>query len=206
MTPFDPRLPIIATEARVKTCHVFHCWHALREMGRKFHTAAYAMFAGLEEKHVAAILTALEAHNALPEGRARPTAIASRLPQDWEAPKAWLDWACAERHWHPVDAAAEADSFANFWIAKSGKDATKLDWERTWHNWVRNSRRPNGTYSAAPTISPQEFRAQQERMADLYDRMGRTTEADEIRKRIPRDNVVPMRRDTPESGEKLAFL
>jgi hypothetical protein len=26
--------------------------------------------------------------------------------------------------------------FVNYWRAKSGKDATKLDWERTWQNWL----------------------------------------------------------------------
>lgn len=26
--------------------------------------------------------------------------------------------------------------FRNYWVAKSGRDAAKLDWEATWHNWV----------------------------------------------------------------------
>lgn len=29
-----------------------------------------------------------------------------------------------------------AERFRNFWLAKSGKDATKLDWARTWQNWA----------------------------------------------------------------------
>jgi hypothetical protein len=28
------------------------------------------------------------------------------------------------------------ESFKNFWIAKAGKDAVKLDWGAVWKNWV----------------------------------------------------------------------
>lgn len=31
----------------------------------------------------------------------------------------------------------EAAKFRDYWIAKSGKDATKLDWSATWRNWIR---------------------------------------------------------------------
>lgn len=70
MTPFDPRLPLIATQAKVKTCHVFHCWSAIREMGAGFHIGAFATFAGLEERHVTAIMEALDANSLLPKRRA----------------------------------------------------------------------------------------------------------------------------------------
>ena len=64
MTPFDPRLLIIAAQAKVKTCHAFHCWHAMRDMGGNFHIGAFATFAGLECHHVAAIMAAIEYHAA----------------------------------------------------------------------------------------------------------------------------------------------
>lgn len=38
----------------------------------------------------------------------------------------------------------EAIKFRNHWTSKTGKDATKLDWSRTWQNWVLNARIPNG--------------------------------------------------------------
>ncbi len=38
-------------------------------------------------------------------------------------------------------AKVEAATFVDHWHAKSGRDATKLDWQATWRNWVRNSRR-----------------------------------------------------------------
>ena len=35
----------------------------------------------------------------------------------------------------------EFDSFRDYWNAKSGKDAAKLDWQATWRNWIRTSKR-----------------------------------------------------------------
>jgi hypothetical protein len=39
-----------------------------------------------------------------------------------------------------TDLGLETDKFINYWVAKSGKDATKLDWVATWRNWILNSR------------------------------------------------------------------
>ncbi len=191
MTPFDPRLPIIAGEARVKTPHVFHCWQAMREMGKAFHAVAFAAFAGLELRHVEAIIVALDNHDALPEKRAT-SQRGQRLPLDWTAPPDWLAWASETRRWTPVDAAAEAEAFADYWQARSGQGSAKLDWRKTWQNWVRNSRRADGDYRIAtgPMVSSREH---MERTAALYDKMGRTSEADEIRASLAAtDNVVPM--------------
>lgn len=193
MTPFDPRLPIIAAEARVKTCHVFHCWQAMREMGKRFHILAFAQFSGLEERHVAAIVAALEAHGALPDKRSPVTARALRLADDFTAPEAWIDWAVKDRRWSPSDAAQEAEIFANYWQSRSGQGATKLDWFKTWQNWVRNSRRPNGDYIVpAGGGRPVDHRESMERTASLYERMGRAAEAAEIRRSLAaQSNVIP---------------
>lgn len=192
MTPFDPRLPIIAAEARVKTCHVFHCWQAMREMGKRFHVAAFAQFSGLEERHVGAIIAAMDAHDAAPERRSPITQRASRLPSDWEVPAEWIEWASAQRRWEPAAAREESEIFANYWQARSGAGAAKLDWYKTWQNWVRNSRRPDGDYR--PPIGPVlSNRDHMERTAALYERMGRSAEAAEIRRQLSADasNVVP---------------
>jgi hypothetical protein len=34
---------------------------------------------------------------------------------------------------------AEHRKFVDYWIAKSGKDATKVDWNATWRNWMRRA-------------------------------------------------------------------
>jgi hypothetical protein len=190
MTPTDPRLTVIAAEAKVRPPHVFHVWHALREAGRGFHAQAFALFAQLEERHITAIVEALAAHDALPDKRSKVTARAHRLGDDWTPPDDWIEWASETRRWEPSAAREEAEIFACYWQAKAGKDACKLDWRKTWQNWVRNSRRPDGEYrSAAPIISSREH---MERTAALYERMGRNVEAAEIRARLD-SNVLPFK-------------
>lgn len=60
----------------------------------------------------------------------------SRLPTDWALPNAWGQWALAKHpHWTADTVRAVALKFRNHWIAKVGKDASKLDWLATWQNW-----------------------------------------------------------------------
>jgi hypothetical protein len=33
----------------------------------------------------------------------------------------------------------QADRFRDFWVAKAGKDAAKMNWEATWRNWIRRA-------------------------------------------------------------------
>ncbi len=39
-----------------------------------------------------------------------------------------------------IDLNLEHTKFMNYWIAKTGKDASKKDWGRTWENWMLNAR------------------------------------------------------------------
>lgn len=43
-----------------------------------------------------------------------------------------------------------ADDFRDFWTAKSGADASKLDWSATWRRWVRNTDRKIVARTTAP--------------------------------------------------------
>jgi uncharacterized protein YdaU (DUF1376 family) len=81
------------------------------------------------------------------------TQRANRLPPDFVVPPEWIAWAISDRSWSRGDATEEAASFVDFWHAKSGRDATKLDWEATWRNWCRNSRR-NSRASQREWVSP----------------------------------------------------
>lgn len=64
----------------------------------------------------------------------------ARLAQDWALPKSWGEWAVEELGM-PVDQVRiEAAKFRDYWCSKSGKDATKLDWQATWRNWCRSAR------------------------------------------------------------------
>lgn len=64
----------------------------------------------------------------------------TRLPDRWQLPKSWGDWAMANRPDMDADAVRrEAEIFADHWRGKAGADARKADWEATWRNWVRRS-------------------------------------------------------------------
>ncbi|PIT68585.1 DUF1376 domain-containing protein [Bartonella tribocorum] len=59
-----------------------------------------------------------------------------RLPDDFEPD---YDFAI-EEGLPPERVKVEIAKFRDYWTAKSGKDATKIDWQATWRNWVRNSK------------------------------------------------------------------
>jgi hypothetical protein len=89
-----------------------------------------------------------ETENIPPNGK--KTARGSRLPAEWKLPKPWGEWAISERPtWSPEEVRQCSLRFADFWHAKAGKDATKLDWLATWRNWVRNDR--GGSPDRKPT-------------------------------------------------------
>jgi len=79
-----------------------------------------------------------DSSSAKPAARAAPTR-GHRLPADWVLPKDWGDWALAEYpQWTAQKVRREGASFRDHWMAKSGKDAVKLDWLATWRNWCRS--------------------------------------------------------------------
>lgn len=70
-----------------------------------------------------------------------------------EVPNAWLEigHAARARAMMPrINLAVEAEKFADYWTAKSGTDATKLDWVATWRNWCRNARAQQTNIEAQP--------------------------------------------------------
>ena len=80
---------------------------------------------------------------AAPPAADAPATKGSRLSTSWALPKAWGEWALAEfPSWTPEAVRNEANKFRDFWVGKSGKDATKVDWEATWRNWCRNAKSP----------------------------------------------------------------
>ena len=56
-----------------------------------------------------------------------------RVPTEWIADVPAL---LAARNLPMIDAELEADKFKNYWSAKAGSGATKVDWRATWENWV----------------------------------------------------------------------
>lgn len=68
----------------------------------------------------------------------------SRLSKEWALPKDWGNWAL-QKGLSRDKVITEAEKFRNYWIAKSGRNATKLDWEATWQNWVIKAIEDTGT-------------------------------------------------------------
>lgn len=68
---------------------------------------------------------------------------ATRIPPDFE-PKPEPE---AEAG---IDRQKELANFRDYWMAKAGKDAAKLDWQATWRQWVRKADRPGVSRFAKP--------------------------------------------------------
>jgi hypothetical protein len=68
---------------------------------------------------------------------------ATRIPPDFE-PKPEPE---AEAG---IDRQKELANFRDYWTAKAGKDAAKLDWQATWRQWVRKADRPGVSRFAKP--------------------------------------------------------
>lgn len=60
-----------------------------------------------------------------------------RCPPDWKPSEADRKFA-AELGCTEAEIESEAAGFVDYWIAKPGKEAIKLDWSRTWHNRIRS--------------------------------------------------------------------
>ena len=68
----------------------------------------------------------------------KPKKTGQRLPKNWQPSKELRTWAMTERT--DLDIKRVIDSFTDYWIAKTGSTATKLDWDATFRNWVRNEK------------------------------------------------------------------
>ena len=84
-------------------------------------------------------------HSLLPAPAAQETAKArkraTRIPDDYMPSPHVIEDMRAECP--KVDLEAENRKFVDYWSAKAGKDATKLDWDATWRNWIRRAKDSN---------------------------------------------------------------
>jgi len=62
---------------------------------------------------------------------------ASRLSNDWSVPPDWRVWS-VDAGLSTIESADQALRFKDYWMARPGKEGTKLDWEATWRNWCRS--------------------------------------------------------------------
>ncbi len=196
MTPYDHRLTLVAEEAKVRTPHIFHMWHALQYP--PFDPQAFASFTGLEMRHVERMLAALQSSGLMPEGpkskrRAKPalgqhagSVQGTRLPPAMSIPAEWIEFAQKQRHWQLATVELEFQTFLDYWCAVPGQKGVKLDWQRTWQNWCRRSHTPDGDYSTESNKAfqtPQQWRAYCLDMAANFDRMHKSFDADRWREK-----------------------
>lgn len=79
-----------------------------------------------------------EANAEAPKVKSRCVATASRLPADWQPSEADIAYCNKERPELKVDRVAE--NFRDYWHAKAGEGARKVNWSATWRTWVRNEK------------------------------------------------------------------
>lgn len=66
----------------------------------------------------------------------------TRLPDDWKPSKdlgEWLLGKLPEGRWTQHSSAwakHETEKFTLYWTTKTGREATKIDWDRTWQRWM----------------------------------------------------------------------
>jgi len=85
----------------------------------------------------------------------KPKSTGTRLSPDFELPDDWIAWALNERSdLAPRDVRTMGDNFKDFWLAKAGAAARKLDWAATWRNWVRNQRAKYPTPQRSAKFDP----------------------------------------------------
>jgi uncharacterized protein YdaU (DUF1376 family) len=63
----------------------------------------------------------------------------TRLPAEWFLPWDWEAWALGAG-WDQETVRIEGEKFRDYWHSKAGSGATKLDWQATWRNWMRNTK------------------------------------------------------------------
>ena len=71
-----------------------------------------------------------------------------------------------------VDLEAENRKFVDYWSAKAGKDATKLDWDATWRNWIRRAKDSNVAQFPARQSASERAQAHLDTVAEAERLMG----------------------------------
>ncbi|GAB5471434.1 MAG: hypothetical protein Kilf2KO_44640 [Rhodospirillales bacterium] len=71
-----------------------------------------------------------------------------RIPGDWRPSEDGME-ILRSKGYDDDAIRTEADSFRDYWAAKTGSGASKLDWTATWRNWCRRAASQGGQRSPA---------------------------------------------------------
>lgn len=72
----------------------------------------------------------------------------TRISDDFEPDREWS----RKQGLSNSELRIEFEKFKNYWMAKSGKDATKKDWQATWRNWIINAVERKGRTAKPKTV------------------------------------------------------
>lgn len=72
----------------------------------------------------------------------------SRLPEGFEVTPEMVEW--ARVHAPHANGRLETEQFRDYWNAKAGREAVKLDWVATWRTWMRKAEQQAGRPSSRP--------------------------------------------------------
>jgi len=83
-----------------------------------------------------------------------------RLPADWQPTPELVAFVTAECP--NVDGRSETASFCDYWHAKAGRDALRVDWSLTYQKWMRDEQkrsrgRPRSNSSSRPSTTDQRI-------------------------------------------------
>jgi hypothetical protein len=92
---------------------------------------------GLNPEQVKLIKTIVAKTKAVSIRQSSPGTRGTRLPEDWKPTRAVKEWTLSQ-DLTKDEANLQYEKFKDYWLAKSGKDATKVDWDATWRNWIRS--------------------------------------------------------------------
>ena len=80
-----------------------------------------------------------------PADKSAPKSTGTRLPDNWFLSQEYFEAAKEIKpELNDPQIQGIADEFRDYWISKSGKDATKVNWLATWRNWIRKQRNFGG--------------------------------------------------------------
>lgn len=97
--------------------------------------------------------------------RKRASPRGTRIPDDFAVTEAMVKW--AREHAPHVDGRFETDQFRDYWSARAGREAVKVDWVATWRNWMRRTEQRSGRQPTNHREQPGQLNPADQRLADV---------------------------------------
>lgn len=85
-------------------------------------------------KSLAEVEVEVEVHRKKTSSSSRRAERGTRIPDDFAVTADMVAWAQANAP--HADGRLQTTKFVNYWRAKAGRDAVKVDWAATWRNWM----------------------------------------------------------------------